>query len=73
MQSSTVSESSPLLMAKISTRLHQFTSGWRAYTSSPFVLAGLALALTYMTVLGITDGVMTGFAYSQVSEKIQNE
>jgi hypothetical protein len=65
-QASSASEHSPLLSARISTRLHRFTSGWRAYINSSFALAGLAMALTYLTVLSVTDGVMTGFAYSQV-------
>jgi hypothetical protein len=64
--SASTTEQSPLIVNAISTRLQRFTSGWRAYIRSKVLLAALALALLYFTVLATADSITTGYAYSQV-------
>ena len=52
------------------TRLRLAVDGWRQYAVSDIMPAGMALALLYLTVLGL-DNITSGYIYSQVGEEIQ--
>ena len=50
---------------RLTKRMHHLTKGWVAYWQSPVLLAAIAMALLYLTVLSTAESTTTGYVFAQ--------